>query len=107
MKMREYQALSAETAVYPIDPETHGASYLTLGLAGETGELANLIKKEIRDGPSAERRQAIREELGDVLWYHAQLCSALGIGMEVVAAENIRKLQGRKERGTLKGDGTR
>ncbi len=79
-----------------------------LGLANEVGEVAGKIKKIFRDRggeiTDADRR-ALMLELGDVLWYLAELCTRLGIALDDVAAANLEKLRGRAERGTLRGDG--
>ncbi len=82
--------------------------YPTLGLAGETGEVCEKVKKVIRDNGGnfdADAVSAIRKELGDVLWYVARLAAELGLDMEDVAAENLNKLASRKERGQLHGSG--
>lgn len=106
MTFEEYQKESRKTAVYP----AIGASYVypTLGLVGEAGELAEKVKKIFRDGGgvvSNERRDEIQKELGDVLWYLAQLATELNISLEETAWKNLEKLFSRKDRGTLHGDG--
>ena len=106
MEFSEYQKLSRETAVYP----NAGSNYIypTLGLSGEAGEVAEKIKKAIRDcgGVVDEaRRTEIEKELGDVLWYVAQLASELGLSMDTVARKNIDKLFSRKARNVLTGSG--
>jgi NTP pyrophosphatase (non-canonical NTP hydrolase) len=86
----------------------HPIVYPTLGLANEAGEVAGKVKKIFRDRGGAitdDDRAALALELGDVLWYLAELCTQLGIGLGDVAAANITKLRGRAERGTLSGDG--
>ena len=82
--------------------------YPTLGLVGEAGEIAEKIKKMIRDDGgmlTAERRDLLKKELGDVMWYLAQLCTELGFDMDEVANHNLEKLFSRKDRGKLTGDG--
>ncbi len=82
--------------------------YPTLGLVGEAGEIAEKVKKMIRDDGgklTAERRDLLKKELGDVLWYLAQLCTELGFDMDEVANHNLEKLFSRKDRGKLGGDG--
>ena len=105
MTFNEYQKTSRQTAIYP--PE-HGVIYPALGLASEAGEVAGKVKKALRDDQgkiSEQRREKIKDELGDVLWYVAQLATDLNLDMEEVAAGNIGKLQSRKDRGTLSGSG--
>ena len=66
----------------------HGSTYPALGLAGEAGEVAEHAKKAIRDDGGEvtdERRAAMTKELGDVLWYVAQLASELGLELEEIA----------------------
>lgn len=100
MHMSDYQNAAVKTAVYP---ETHAILYPALGLAGEAGEVANKVKKMIRDGNTD--LTAIADELGDVLWYIAALASDLGVDMDTLAAKNLNKLFDRKERGVLGGSG--
>jgi NTP pyrophosphatase (non-canonical NTP hydrolase) len=83
-------------------------TYTALGLAGEAGEVADAVKKMIRDDDGSlswERREKLHDELGDVLWYVAQLCDASGLTMEAVASRNIEKLKDRQQRGKLHGSG--
>lgn len=106
MTFEEYQAEARKTAIYPnID---NNYIYPTLGLAGEAGEVAEKIKKVIRDNEgivSEEKKAEITKELGDVLWYVANLSKELGISLEEVAAKNIEKLQSRQKRDELHGSG--
>ena len=105
MELSEYQALSRRTAEYPRDA---WLAYPALGLAGEAGEVAEHAKKAIRDDGgevSNERRDAMSKELGDVLWYVAQLASELGLELEDVAQANLDKLLSRQQRGVLSGSG--
>ena len=105
MNFDAYQQAAHQTAIYPSDS---AALYTTLGLVGEAGEIANKVKKALRDDGgrmSAERRAAVLDELGDVLWYAAELCTALGADLGEVAAANVAKLADRQARGTLHGDG--
>ena len=106
MTFSQYQTESRKTAIYP----NQGANlvYPTLGLAGEAGEVAEKIKKLIRDEGrvlTPEYRDAIGAELGDVLWYIAQLATELQLNLDDIAAGNIDKLFSRKERGVLHGSG--
>lgn len=86
----------------------HPIVYPTLGLANEVGEVAGKIKKIFRDknGRITEAdRQALKHELGDVLWYFTQICTELDLTLEEVAAANLEKLLSRLERNQLHGDG--
>jgi NTP pyrophosphatase (non-canonical NTP hydrolase) len=105
VELAEYQHLSRRTAEYPREA---WLAYPALGLAGEAGEVAEHAKKAIRDdggeiGP--ERRAAIAKELGDVLWYVAQLASELDLELEEIAQGNLEKLLSRQRRGVLSGSG--
>lgn len=104
----QYQAMTSATAVFPhhVPDELAGIVYCALGAAGEAGEIAGKVKKLLRDGDTPEKRRAIVKEIGDCLWYLPQLLIELGkFGMGDCALENIVKLQGRAERGTIHGDG--
>lgn len=106
MTFTEYQAKSRLTALYP--NRDNNFVYPTLGLAGEAGEVAEKIKKIIRDknnlvGP--EDQQEISKELGDVLWYVAQIATELKISLDDVAENNIAKLASRLERNQIRGNG--
>jgi len=82
--------------------------YPTLGLVNEAGEFAGKIKKIFRDKGgeiSDEDRQALKGELGDVLWYLTQICTNLDLTLEEVAEANLDKLFSRLERGKIQGDG--
>lgn len=86
----------------------HAIVYPTLGLVNEAGEVAGKIKKIFRDKEgviSEADRQALKAELGDVLWYLAQICTELDLSLSEVAEGNIEKLFSRLERGTIGGDG--
>jgi NTP pyrophosphatase (non-canonical NTP hydrolase) len=86
----------------------HPIVYPTLGLANEAGEVAGKIKKIFRDKGgkiSEEDRQALKYELGDVLWYLTQICIELGLTLEEVAQANLEKLFSRLERGQIHGEG--
>lgn len=86
----------------------HPIVYPTLGLANEAGEVAGKIKKIFRDKQgkiSTEDREALKQELGDVLWYLTQICTELDLTLEEVAEANIAKLFSRLERGKIQGSG--
>ena len=87
MKFRNYQKKAAKTL-----QKKFTDVFLALGLAGEVGEVCNLIKKQERDG--ADHTERIKEELGDCLWYLSQLCAKYS-SLEEVAAQNLEKLEER------------
>jgi NTP pyrophosphatase (non-canonical NTP hydrolase) len=106
MDFTEYQTQSRVTAQYPVIG--HAVVYPTLGLVNEAGEFAGKIKKVFRDKGgeiSPETREALKAELGDVLWYLAQACSELGLSLNEVAEANLSKLLDRQARGKIQGDG--
>jgi NTP pyrophosphatase (non-canonical NTP hydrolase) len=106
MDFNEYQQKSRKTALYPTIG--HPVIYPTLGLVNEAGEVAGKIKKVFRDKDghiSEDTRQALKAELGDVLWYLAQVSTELGLTLDEVAEANITKLYDRLERGRISGDG--
>jgi len=106
MTFDEYQKLSKRTAIYPNKGKNF--VYITLGLVGEAGEIAEKVKKVFRDNNGKmdqERKEIIKKEMGDVLWYMAQLSTELGFSLDEVASLNLSKLMSRMERGALHGDG--
>lgn len=110
MKFDEYQEKAAEFDLYQQVNGLNDLGFLekVLGLVGETGEVADKIKKIIRDkngDADAEDRLAVMKELGDVLWYVASVARYLDLSLDEVAAMNIKKLSDRKERGKLHGAG--
>ena len=94
-----YQAEAKKTAIFPADK---ALEYLSLGLVGEAGEVANKVKKIIRD---KNIDVDVAGEIGDVLWYCAMLCDWLEDDMGKIMEDNIAKLQSRKKRGVLGGSG--
>jgi len=99
----EYQKKAITTAVYP---KVYTISYPALGLAEEAGEVAGKIKKMMRDSiPLAEQKEKIEAEMGDVLWYLANLAHDCGISLTEVANKNIDKVRDRQQRGQLHGEG--
>lgn len=106
MQLSRYQQCSRDTAVYP----NAGTNllYPTLGLCGEAGEVAEKIKKMIRDDDgllTEERRAALSKELGDVLWYLAQIATEAELDLDAVAGANLEKLSSRQRRNVLQGSG--
>ena len=105
MKMNDYQFVSRKTAIYP---ENQGFVYCVLGLVGESGEIADKLKKVIRDKNSQlgeEEIMGVAKELGDVLWYVSNLSHELGFSLEEIAQMNVDKLQSRMKRNKLSGSG--
>ncbi len=105
MELSDYQQRSRVTAEYPREA---WLAYPALGLAGEAGEVAEHAKKAIRDDGGAvspERRAAMAKELGDVLWYVAQIATELDLDLDEIAAGNLEKLLSRQRRGVLSGSG--
>ena len=106
MKLNDYQRESRKTALYP--EVGSNAIYPTLGLVGEAGEVADKVKKILRDKNGVfdkHSKDAIKFELGDVLWYVSQLASELGYELEEIAIANLEKLNSRKSRGKIQGSG--
>ncbi len=105
MTLNEYQQHALETAIYP---EERRIIYPTLGLTGEAGEVADKVKKVIRDDHEAftpEKRLEIVKEIGDVLWYCATLSRDLGYDLDEVAQMNVDKLRSRMQRAKITGSG--
>jgi hypothetical protein len=108
MDLRTYQQQSRQTALYP--QVGNNPTYPTLGLCGESGEVADKVKKVLRDRDGvfdAQIREDLRLELGDVLWYVAQLASELELDLEDIAAANLAKLASRAARNVIGGSGDR
>ena len=106
MELNHYQRESRKTALYP--NVGSNVIYPTLGLAGEAGEVADKVKKILRDKKGVfdkDSKDAIKFELGDVLWYISQLSSELGYELEEVANANLHKLKSRRSRGKIQGSG--
>lgn len=109
MTLNEYQSGARTTALYP---EHARIVYPALKLAGEAGEVAEKLGKLMRDEgfePGAPlgdaARDALVKELGDVLWYVANLAADLGVGLDEVASINLAKLASRRDRGVIHGSG--
>ena len=109
MELNDYQQWAVDTAIYPEPGRPLGMAYTALGLAGEAGEVANKVKKVLRDYEDAsvpwEVYEDIAGELGDALWYLAVCADELGFDLESIAEANLTKLRSRKERGVLGGSG--
>ena len=105
MQLDDYQENAKKTAIYA--PE-HRIMYPALGLAGEAGEVANKVKKIMRDGVKnlpPDWKHQLASEIGDVLWYCAVLADDLNTSLGTIAAQNIEKLERRQKIGTLQGSG--
>ena len=100
MRFDEYQEEAKKTAIYP---DQYRVVYPALGLAGEAGEVAEKVKKHIRDG--VLNVEELKKELGDVLWYLAAIASDLGLTLDDVAEANLQKLRSRQARGVISGNG--
>lgn len=108
MTFNNYQTNASRTAFYPRVFKNQGLYYTALGLAGEAGEIANKVKKVMRDNSgnlTDEMKSIISDELGDVLWYCAGIADELGMNLEDIAINNINKLQDRLNRGKIQGSG--
>ncbi len=106
MDLNHYQSESRKTALYP--NVGSNVIYPTLGLVGEAGEVADKVKKILRDKKGVfdqDSKDAIKFELGDVLWYVSQLSSELGYELDDIAYANLQKLNSRKERCKIQGSG--
>ncbi len=101
-----YEARANNTAIFP---KEKALEYLALGLTSEAGEVAGKVKKLIRDGEDVEgfelKKIAIASEIGDVLWYCAMMAKEVGVPLNDIMKENLKKLHSRKKRGTLSGSG--
>lgn len=104
-----YHLAAIRTATYPkANGNVYDLMYPALGLVGEAGEVANKIKKILRDNGGIitnDVRMAVLDELGDTLWYINALASDLGSSLEEVAARNVEKLRSRQERNAISGSG--
>lgn len=106
MSLADYQKRASKTAIYK---EEHNMIYPALGLTGEAGEIANKVKKILRDDYDPVelgwKKQELSKEIGDVLWYCSALATDLGFSLSDIAQANLNKLQDRANRGKIAGDG--
>ena len=105
MTFDQYETEASSTRIYN---EGIKVIYPTIGLAGETGEVADKVKKVIRDNNSeftSEKKAEIAKEIGDVLWYCATLANDIGFDLETIGQMNYSKLHSRQVRGVLGGSG--
>lgn len=99
MNFSDYQSEASQTALYP--RRLSNLEYPTLGLAGEAGEVANIVKKIQRDHDGVlndEIREKLKDELGDVLWYISACADELGLTLDEIAEYNVQKLARRHNR---------
>ena len=106
MDFNTYQKNARLTAQYP----NLGSNYIypTLGLVGEAGEVAEKVKKVIRDKKGIfdeESKKGLKKELGDVLWYVSNICTEFNFKLEDVALQNLDKLKQRAAKGKISGSG--
>lgn len=104
----DYQEKAMQTLMYPGQGELIGLQYTILGLNGEAGELAEKVKKIMRDGNQIvtdQNREDLILEAGDVLWYLTAIAEELGTTIEEIAMRNVNKLSSRRDRNVLGGSG--
>lgn len=107
MTLDEYQKEALVTAIWSGD-QLKDLSHWVLGITGEAGEIAEKVKKIIRDNDgnvSADNKKELVKEMGDVLWYLAVLCEHLGYKFDDVGTVNISKLRDRQKRDKISGSG--
>lgn len=90
---------------YDMYPESQKPLIYFLGLAGESGELCEKMKKIVRDGGTLERNEAVAKEIGDVLWYITRIASQSGYSIAEIADMNLSKLQSRFDNNKIHGEG--
>ena len=106
MDFNTYQKNARLTAQYP----NLGSNYIypTLGLVGEAGEVAEKVKKVIRDKKGVfddESKKGLKKELGDVLWYVSNICTEFNFSLDDIALQNLEKLKLRAAKGKISGSG--
>lgn len=100
MELTKYQSEAKTTMI----PSENLLERLVLGLNGEAGEVAESLKKALRD-EDVNRDKRIRDELGDVLWYTALIAEEINADLSQIAADNLDKLKDREQSGNIHGDG--
>ena len=106
MNLDDYQKAALRTAA-PRDKKNEFL-HLVLGLVGESGEIAEKVKKIVRDHDSDLAKvdiEDLKKELGDVMWYIAVIADYFDIPLSEVGEKNIEKLASRQKRGVLGGSG--
>lgn len=105
LTFNSYQEAASKTAIYP---QNLKILYPLIGLAGETGEVAEKIKKVLRDNNgifSEEKKKEIAKELGDVLWYLSSIATDMDYSLDEIVRMNLQKISARKENNLIHGDG--
>ncbi len=108
MDFDHYQKEASKFAIYANPGEHYKLMYLSMGTAGETGEVIEKVKKLIRPTEvviSDEKRADLNKEIGDILWYVSQLALALGLSLNDIAENNLQKLTDRHQRGVIHSEG--
>jgi len=106
--LHDYQVAARKTAIYPGMGGIMGLAYTALGAANEAGEIAGEVKKMIRDDHcnlTPERQEKISNEIGDTLWYLANVATEAGLDFDLIATQNLKRLEDRAERGVIQGSG--
>lgn len=106
MTFNEYQQKTKERAIYPLVGEKY--VYPLIGIMGETGEIAEKIKKSLRDKDGIideQLKQDLKKELGDVLWYLSQLATELDLELNDIVKANLEKIESRHKRNVMHGEG--
>lgn len=101
MDLNEYQKKAFSYAI----KEARTVQYMVFGMSGEVGELASWYAKTIRDGIGSRDYDEVKKEAGDVLWFVSSLCELYGWNLSDIAQMNLDKLESRKQRDVIKGDG--
>lgn len=108
MTFDEYQKLAMTTAHTSYDDPLMQNSVWVMGIAGEAGEVVEKWKKAVayRDGKFSDEEFAdFKKEFADVIWYIAVLAESLGLSLDEIMRDNVKKLADRKQRGVIKGQG--
>ena len=108
MEFNEYQKRASTTADFSGRPGEYPLMYSCMGLAGETGEVIEKVKKVMRNNGgkmTEEQREAIKQEIGDVLWYLSQVARFCDIAFDDAAKANVEKLADRRARGVIRSEG--
>ena len=104
MTLSEYQSLSERTLVDSLRHATEDRiDHAIFGLVAEVGEVASIFQKDARGDDDDRAFEKLKGELGDVLWYLSEACSALSIDLDELAVANLEKLRARQERGAIRG----